>query len=159
MNTAVQNIGREIRLHEISSERIPSLIGAHRTIDAWHHERIFRAAQPFINMLQEDEWLTIGDGGAECWILRGLGPLRAGRAGAGGSAGCSPIGRISHCPLAAQFLWRRGLSQEFSSPMNMRPGCPTDSFPIGMMNRNKNIIARARPAGRRRRSQRRLELR
>ena len=343
MNTAVRNFGQEIRLQETSSERIPSLIGAPRTIDAWRHERMFRAARPFINMFPEGEWLTIGDGGADGWMLRSLGasrvtassisdarlkqlkqsghltgielralnaeaidlpdgsidfilckeafhhfphaplafyeflrvarrgflliepselgsrrlldvvrdlrqaclaptradlrtvrarrqlhlsrfaargrahadrhtaavvrdlqfqrfrhrmagksatrsppgachipawdsntgcagrlpphesrvlrPLRAGRADSGGIAGCSPVGRIPNCPPAAQSLWRRGLSQEFSSPMNSQPGCPTDSFPVGMTNREKNTTARARPAGRRQRSQRRLELR
>jgi hypothetical protein len=76
MNTVVQNFGQEIRLQETSSERIPSLIGAPRTIDAWRHERMFRAAQPFINMFPEDDWLTIGDGGADGWMLRGLGASR-----------------------------------------------------------------------------------
>ena len=76
MNTAVQNFGQEIRLQETSSERIPSLIGAPRTIDAWRHERMFRAARPFINMFPEGEWLTIGDGGADGWMLRSLGASR-----------------------------------------------------------------------------------
>ena len=343
MNTAVQNFGQEIRLQETSSERIPSLIGAPRTIDAWRHERMFRAARSIINIFPKGEWLTIGDGGADGWMLRGLGasrvtassnsdsrlkqlkqsghltgielralnagaidlpdgsvdfnlllgsvpppspcptcvlripahgaagisadrakrtrqpavarrgsdlrhvclaptradlrtvrarrqlhlsrfaargrahadrhtaavvrdlqfqrfrhrmagksatrsppgachipawdsntgcagrlpphesrvlrPLRAGRADSGGIAGCSPVGRIPNCPPAAQSLWRRGLSQEFSSPMNSQPGCPTDSFPVGMTSRKKNTIARARRAGRHQRSQQRLELR
>src|SRR6266436_8493648 len=76
MNTAVRNFGQEIRLQETSSERIPSLIGAPRTIDAWRHERMFRAARPFISMFPGDEWLTIGDGGADGWMLRSLGASR-----------------------------------------------------------------------------------
>src|ERR1700687_4759987 len=76
MNTAVQNFGQEIRLQETSSERIPSLIGAPRTIDACRHEHMFRATQSFIERFAEDEWLTIGDGEADGWMLRGLGASR-----------------------------------------------------------------------------------
>src|SRR5215469_4927865 len=65
-----KNFGQEIRLHEVTSERVPSLISAPRTIDAWRHERMFRAARPLVDMFPRDHWQTIGDGGADAWMLR-----------------------------------------------------------------------------------------
>jgi len=76
MTVAVQNFGQEIRLHEASSERIPSLIGEPGTIDAMRHERMFRAVHPLLGMFAKDAWLTIGDGGADGWMLRRLGAKR-----------------------------------------------------------------------------------
>jgi ubiquinone/menaquinone biosynthesis C-methylase UbiE len=73
MNSAVQNFGQEIRLQESSSERVPSLLSAPRTIDAWRHERMFRAARPLIDMFPRDRWQTVGDGGADAWMLREMG--------------------------------------------------------------------------------------
>src|SRR4029077_1088661 len=75
MNSAVQNFGQEIRLQETSSEWVPSLISAPRTIDAWRHERMFRMARPLVDMFPRDHWQTIGDGGADAWMLHEMGAV------------------------------------------------------------------------------------
>jgi ubiquinone/menaquinone biosynthesis C-methylase UbiE len=76
MNVGVHNFRQEVRLQEASSARIPALIGAAHTIDALHHERMYRAAQLIVQRFPEDSWLTVGDGGADGWMLRRLGAGR-----------------------------------------------------------------------------------
>jgi ubiquinone/menaquinone biosynthesis C-methylase UbiE len=73
---AVRNFTQEVRLLEVSSERTPALIGARDTIDAWHHERMFRAARPILAAFPQSDWLTVGDGGADGWMLRQMGAPR-----------------------------------------------------------------------------------
>ena len=69
----VRNFVQEVRLLEASSERAPALISTPETIDAWHHERMFRAARPILAMFPQSDWLTVGDGGADGWMLRQMG--------------------------------------------------------------------------------------
>jgi ubiquinone/menaquinone biosynthesis C-methylase UbiE len=76
MNTTVRNFAQEIRLQQASSDKIPSLIGAPDTIDALRHELMFRTVKPIIASFPEAEWLTVGDGGADGWMLRQLGASR-----------------------------------------------------------------------------------
>lgn len=76
MASGVENYSKEIRRQEASSEKIPSLIDAPETIDAWRHERMLLAVRPIIAAFPEGEWLTIGDGGADAWMLRRLGASR-----------------------------------------------------------------------------------
>lgn len=71
--TAEAQYDQETSLHEVSAERVPSLIGQPDTIDAWRHERMLRLAQPLINVQPDAAWLTIGDGGADAWMLRQMG--------------------------------------------------------------------------------------
>jgi ubiquinone/menaquinone biosynthesis C-methylase UbiE len=67
---------QEIRLHEATSKKVPSLIGVPDLIDAWRHERMFEAARPIIAAFPEGEWLTIGDGGQDAWMLSQMGARR-----------------------------------------------------------------------------------
>lgn len=69
----VRNFSQEVRLLEVSSERAPALISTPDTIDAWHHERMFHAARPILTAFPQSNWLTVGDGGADGWMLRQMG--------------------------------------------------------------------------------------
>lgn len=73
MRATFKNYQQEIKLHDVSSGRIPSIMGAQETIDSWRHERMFDTVRALIASRPDAEWLTIGDNGADGWMLRQLG--------------------------------------------------------------------------------------
>jgi hypothetical protein len=73
MSASLRNYQQEIKLHDVQSGRVPSTIGARDTIDCWRHERMFDTVRALIASRPDAEWLTIGDNGADGWMLRKLG--------------------------------------------------------------------------------------
>jgi ubiquinone/menaquinone biosynthesis C-methylase UbiE len=66
----------EIRSSEAESENIQALrdlFTCRDSVDAWHHERMLQFVSPMIATYPSAHWLTIGDGGADSWILRNNG--------------------------------------------------------------------------------------
>jgi SAM-dependent methyltransferase len=43
------------------------------SVDAWQHERMLQFVSPLIATYPDAQWLTIGDAGADAWILRNCG--------------------------------------------------------------------------------------
>lgn len=43
------------------------------SVDAWEHERMLKFLSALINTYPDAHWLTLGDGGADAWILRNCG--------------------------------------------------------------------------------------
>jgi SAM-dependent methyltransferase len=73
MTTACKNYEQEIKLHDLSIGQLPSIMGAQETIDSWRHERMYDTVRALIASRPDAEWLTIGDNGADGWMLRQLG--------------------------------------------------------------------------------------
>ena len=64
---------QEIEHQGVFNGSIPSIMGAPETIDSWRHERMFDTVRSLIVARPDAAWLTIGDGGADAWMLRALG--------------------------------------------------------------------------------------
>jgi SAM-dependent methyltransferase len=62
--------GLEIRLAHSMLDSIGDLFTHRDTMDAWMHERMVDLVQPIIDAYPEAHWLTIGDEGADGWMLR-----------------------------------------------------------------------------------------
>lgn len=63
----------DIKLAEVESESVRDLrdlFNRRETVDAWQHERMLRFLSPLIATHPDANWLTIGDAGADAWILR-----------------------------------------------------------------------------------------
>ena len=60
----------EIRLARSTLESIDDLFKNRDTIDAWMHDRMIDLLRPIINAYPDAHWLTIGDGGADGWMLQ-----------------------------------------------------------------------------------------
>ena len=73
MSVTCKNYEQEIKLHDVSIGQIPSIMGAQETIDSWRHERMFDTVRALITSRPDAKWLTIGDNGADAWMLRQLG--------------------------------------------------------------------------------------
>jgi ubiquinone/menaquinone biosynthesis C-methylase UbiE len=70
------NYDSEVRSTESQSECVQDLrdlLSRRETVDAWQHERMLSFASPIIEAYPGAHWLTIGDAGADGWILRGSG--------------------------------------------------------------------------------------
>ena len=66
----------EIRSSEAESENVRAvrdLFTCRDSVDAWHHERILQFVSPIIATYPNAHWLTVGDDGADAWILRNYG--------------------------------------------------------------------------------------
>ncbi|GAA0326695.1 hypothetical protein GCM10009087_41220 [Sphingomonas oligophenolica] len=67
----------DVRIHRrqiehsraIDTNKIPSIIAAPNSWDAWRHERHYKALLPLVNDVGT-EWLTIGDSGADAFWLK-----------------------------------------------------------------------------------------
>jgi ubiquinone/menaquinone biosynthesis C-methylase UbiE len=71
-----QNYDSEIRLAKSESESIQDLrdlFTQRETVDAWQHERMLHFTAPIINTYPDARWLTIGDAGADAWLLQNFG--------------------------------------------------------------------------------------
>jgi hypothetical protein len=49
---------------------IPNVIGRPEMMDAWQHERMLQLVRPIMAVYPNAHWLTIGDSGADAWMLR-----------------------------------------------------------------------------------------
>jgi SAM-dependent methyltransferase len=66
----------QVRSSEVESEDvgvIRDLFTCRDSVDAWQHERMLRFLSPIINTYPDADWLTVGDAGADGWILRNHG--------------------------------------------------------------------------------------
>jgi len=69
--------GRQISFSEVeASDKVPSIISAPDSWDAWRHERYYRVLLPLTNSAPSAEWLTIGDSGADVFWLKKHGVKR-----------------------------------------------------------------------------------
>jgi ubiquinone/menaquinone biosynthesis C-methylase UbiE len=60
----------EIKTAESTLDGINDLFTRRETMDAWMHERMLDLVHPLIAAYPNANWLTIGDGGADAWMLR-----------------------------------------------------------------------------------------
>ena len=70
------NFEQETKLQQATTEKVPALIGTPDSMDARHHERMFFGLAPLIAHIPEATWLTVGDGGADGWMIRKLGATK-----------------------------------------------------------------------------------
>jgi SAM-dependent methyltransferase len=63
----------EIELVESAVETIQDLFTHRETVDALLHERIVNWCAPIIDAYPDASWLTVGDNGADAWMLRQYG--------------------------------------------------------------------------------------
>src|SRR4026209_1267456 len=66
----------EIRSTELESESVQDLrdlLSDRDSVDAWQHERMLQFLSPIVAAYPNADWLTIGDGGADGWILEQCG--------------------------------------------------------------------------------------